>query len=386
MTRVAVVGIGHAGFAPITAGVSYKELIFEAAARAYDDCGIDPRKDVDQFVTSAEDFLEGTSIFDEYTPDQLGAALRPVHTVSADGLFAVATAVMLIQTGIAKVVAVEAHSKASDILTLPDIIEFALDPVFERPLRVHPYYVAGLEMNRFLEESGNTEEQCALVVSKNRRNALDNPIAAYPSPVTPEDVMNSAPAFWPLKSLECPRRADGAVVVVLAEEGRARDLSESPVTVAGIGWATESPALATRTWGEAAYARLAAERAYAQAGIGNPAREVDFAEVDDTFAYKELQHLEALGLARRGEAGLLTSEGRSDRDGDLPVNVSGGSLGQGNLFEANGLARVLEVVYQLRGEAGERQLEGVGVGLAQSWRGVPTTTGAVAVFSANGTV
>lgn len=381
MTRVGIVGIGHSGFAPITAGLSYKELVFEAATRAYDDCGIDPRKDVDQFVTSAEDFLEGTSIFDEYTPDQLGAALRPMHTVSADGLFALATAVMLIRTGQYRVVAVEAHSKASDITSLTHITEFALDPIFERPLRVHPDYVAGLEMNRFLEQSGNTQEQCALVVSKNRRNAMDNPCAAYPSPVTPADVLNSAPTAWPLKSLECPRPADGAVVVVLAEESHAESLSEAPVWVDGVGWWTESPSLSTRTWGEAVYARRAAEMAYAQAGIRNPAREIDFAEIDDTYSYKELQHLESLGLARKGEAGLLTAEGHTERDGEFPVNVSGGSLGMGNLFEANGLAKVLEVVQQLRGEAGERQLEGVRAGLAQVWRGVPTTTGAVAVLS-----
>jgi acetyl-CoA C-acetyltransferase len=288
---------------------------------------------------------------------------------------------MLIRTGQYKVVAVEAHSKASDITTLQHIIEFALDPIFERPLRVHPDYVAGLEMNRFLEESGNTEEQCALVASKNRRNAMDNPVAAYPSPVTPADVLNSGPTAWPLKSLDCTRPADGAVVVVLAEEETAQAISEAPVWVDGIGWWTESPSLSTRSWNGATYARRASEMAYAQAGIRTPSREIDFAEVDDTYSYKELQHLEALGLAREGEAGLLTAEGHTERDGDIPVNVSGGSLGMGNLFEANGLAKLLEVVQQLRGEAGERQLEAVRVGLAQAWRGVPTTTGAVAVLS-----
>lgn len=386
MKRVGIVGIGHSGFAALTAGISYKELSFEAAMRAYDDCGLDPRRDVDQFVCSSEDFLEGTSIFDEYVPDQIGGALRPVHTVTADVLFALATAMMLIRTGIAKVAAVEAHSKASDIVTLPHIIEFALDPVFERPLRVHPFYVAGLEMNRFLEDTGTTEEQCAFVVAKNLRNAMDNPYAAYPAPATVEDVLNSSPAFWPLKELECPRTADGAVVVVLAEEDRARELSEAPVWIDGIGWATDSPSLSTRTWGDAVYARLAAERAYRQAGIRTPRSEIDFAEIDDTFAFKELQHLESVGLARPGEAGLLTAEGTTERDGDLPVNSSGGSLGQGYLFEANGGARILEAVQQLRGEAGERQLDGVQKGLVMSWRGVPTTTGAVAVLSSDARV
>src|ERR671925_494951 len=128
--RVAIVGVGHAGFASMTPGLSYKELTFEAAVRAYDDAGVDPRKDVDSFVAVSEDFWEGTSIFDEYVPDQIGGALRPVHTVSADGLFGLATAVMLIRSGAAQVVAVEGHSKASDILSLGSIHQFAMDPVY----------------------------------------------------------------------------------------------------------------------------------------------------------------------------------------------------------------------------------------------------------------
>jgi acetyl-CoA C-acetyltransferase len=121
--------------------------------------------------------------------------------------------------------------------------------------------------------------------------------------------------------------------------------------------------------------------AYRQAGMRHPLREIDFAEVDDTYAYKELQALEALGLFGPGEAGELTEAGFTTPDGDLPVNVSGGSLGMGHLLDATGLARVLEAVLQLRGDAGPRQLEDVEVGVVQSWRGVPTTSGAVAILS-----
>jgi acetyl-CoA C-acetyltransferase len=379
--RVAIVGVGHAGFAPITAGVSYKELSFEAAMRAYDDAGIEPRKDVDSFVAVSEDFWEGTSIFDEYVPDQIGGALRPVHTVSADGLFAVATAAMLIRSGNADVVAVEGHSKASDILTLGHIHQFALDPVWNRPLGISPLAVAGLEMNRYLEVSGSTVEQCALVVEKNRRNALDNAKAAYPTDMTADDVGASEPVWWPLRSLDVAQRADGCVVMVLASEERARELTDAPVWVAGVGWSSGSPTLESRSWEEADYVRQAANRAYQMARLGSPTRDVDLAEVDDTYSYRELMHLEALRLARPGDAGPMLEEGFFGRDGELPVNASGGSLGQGYLFEANGLARALECVLQLRGEAGERQVDDAGVAVAQSWRGVPTTTAAVAVFA-----
>jgi acetyl-CoA C-acetyltransferase len=378
--RVAVVGIGHAGFAPITAGLSYKELMFEAAQRAYADAQVDPRVDVDSFVCSSEDYLEGTSIFDEYVPDQLGAVQRPVQTVAADGLFGVATAFMLIRSGAARVVAVEAHSKVSDVLTLGAIEQFAMDPVFNRPLGVPALAVAGLDMNAFLERTGLTEEHCAMVAAKNRTNALDNPRAAYPADVTAEDVEDSGPVYWPLRELEVAGRADGCIVVVLAAEERAGDLTEAPVWTLGAGWSSGSPTLESRTWGEADFVARAAERAYAMAGVEDPGEEIDLAEVDDVFAFKELQHLEALGLGTVGELAEMLEGGALEADGELPVNVSGGSLGQGNLFEANGLARLLECVEQLRGEAGERQVDEAYIALAQSWRGVPTTSAAVIVL------
>ena len=378
--RVAVVGIGHAGFAPITAGLSYKELMFEAAQRAYADAQVDPRADVDSFVCCSEDYLEGTSIFDEYVPDQLGAVQRPVQTVAADGLFGVVTALMLIRSGAARVVAVEAHSKVSDVLTLGAIEQFAMDPVFNRPLGVPALAVAGLDMNAFLERTGLTEEHCAMVAAKNRTNALDNPRAAYPADVRPEDVEDSAPVYWPLRELEVAGRADGCVVVVLAAEERAGDLTEAPVWLLGAGWSSGSPTLESRTWGEADFVARAAERAYAMAGIEDPGEEIDLAEVDDVYAFKELQHLEALGLGTAGGLAEMLAEGELEADGDLPVNVSGGSLGQGNLFEANGLARLLECAEQLRGEAGERQVDEAYVALVQSWRGVPTTSAAVVVL------
>jgi acetyl-CoA C-acetyltransferase len=379
--RAAIVGVGHAGFSPITLGLSYKELMFEAASRAYHDAGVDPRADVDSFVCCSEDYLEGTSIFDEYVPDQLGAVQRPVQTVAGDGLFGLATALMLIGSGAARLVAVEAHSKVSDVRTLGAIEAFALDPVFTRPLGMPTIAVAGLDMLAFLDRTGMTEDHCAMVAAKNRTNALDNPRAAYPAQVSAPDVEDSAPVAWPLRELDVARSADGCVVVVLAAEDRARELSDAPVWVLGVGWCSGSPTLESRAWGEADTTRLAAGRAYDRAGIDDPSEEIDLAEIDDRYSFKELQHLEALGLADGQDLVTLVDDGELEPDGDLPVNVSGGSLGQGNLFEANGLVRVLECVEQLRGEAGERQVDDVYTAVAQSWRGVPSTSAAVAVLA-----
>jgi acetyl-CoA C-acetyltransferase len=379
--RIAIVGVGHAGFAPVTSGLSYKELMYDAATRAYFDAGVDPRTEVDSFVCCSEDLLEGTSIFDEYVPDQLGAMQRPVHTVAADGLLGLATGVMLIGSGLASVVAVEAHSKVSDVRSLGAIEAFALDPVLNRPLGLSTLAVAGLEMNAFLERTGLSEEHCAMVAAKNRTNALDTPRAAYPAALSTDDVDDSAPVSWPLRELEVAERADGCVVVVLAAEDRARSLSEAPVWVLGTGWSSGAPSLESRTWGEADSTTRAADIAYRHAGIRDPAEEIDLAEVDDLYAFRELLHLEALGLGAASDLAGLLGDGELDPDGDLPTNVSGGSLGQGNLFEANGLVRVLECVEQLRGEAGERQLDDAFVAVAQSARAIPSTTAAVAVLA-----
>src|SRR3989441_2892465 len=132
-------------FRPATPEYSWKELMFEAASRAYADAGVDPRTDVDSFITCAEDYYEGFGIFDEFVPDQLGAALRPTCTVSGDGLQGLANAFMQIETGLVDVAVVEAQSKARDTVPPDGGIQHALGPVGNKPLGFHPYVVAGLE-------------------------------------------------------------------------------------------------------------------------------------------------------------------------------------------------------------------------------------------------
>src|SRR5206468_3836113 len=305
--RVGIIGVGMTAFRPSTPEYSWKELMFEAASRAYADAGVDPRTEVDSFVTCAEDYYEGFGIFDEFTPDQLGGALRPVCTVTGDGLQGLANAFMQIQTGLIDIAVVEAHSKASDILTLEGIIEHGLDPIWNKPLGGHPFLIAGLEADAFVRKTRTSVKALAALVAKNRTNALRNPLAAYAATVE-------------------------------------------------------------------------AERANRLAKVRRPATEIDFAEVDDLFCYKELQHLEAVRLAKKGEAGRTVLKGGYDPGGALPVNVAGGSLGCGNVFEATGLHRAAEVALQLRGDAGSHQIDGVRVGVAQSWRYIPSATGAVAVL------
>jgi len=379
--RVAILGIGFTAAQPTTPSRSYKEMMFEAAQRAYLDAGIEA-SEIESFVTCAEDLNEGLSIYDEYTPDQLGAVQKPVHTITQDGLHGIADAVMQIRSGLVEMVAVEAHSKASNVMTPGWLLDYALDAVYARPLGFHPHALAGLEMNIFLHETGITLEQCAHVVAKNRTNALRNPAAAYPLRMTPSDVDASPYLFYPLREAEMAKTADGCVVVVLGSDNRMRAARSRPVWVDGVGFANDSASLESRDWAGAEYARVAAQMAYRQAGIHDPAREIRLFEVDDTYAYKELQHLIALGLyARPEEAGQAVEHGTTGWNGETPVNVSGGALGIGCTLEAAGLYRIVDLVLQLRGQAGQRQVPDVKVALAQSWRGVPTTSGAVVILS-----
>jgi acetyl-CoA C-acetyltransferase len=377
--RVAIVGVGCTVPRPVTPDVSYRELIYEAAVKAYQDAGIEP-KDIDCFTACSEDFNEGTSIFDEYVPDQLGAPLKPVHTIGGDGIHGLAAAFMQVATGLLDTAVVEAHSKASNIVTPHHITELAIDPVFNRPLAVNPHYIAGLEMRRFLYETGVTVEDCAAVAVKNKRNALKTHNNVYGGEFTIEDVLGSDPISDPLTLLQVSQSSDVAVVIVLAGEERAKSLRGLPVWIKGLGWCADSPNLESRSWGTAAYAQLACSMAYKMAAVSNPAKEIDLFEIDDTYAYKELQHLEAASLCGRGESGKLTRLGLTGKNGSLKVNLSGGSLGCGHNLEATGLFKVAQIVSQLRGTAGSAQVEDAKVGLALSWRGVPTASGAVAIL------
>ena len=378
--RVGIIGIGFTTPKVATPLRSFKELIFEAAEKAYLDAAIEPAL-IDSFVTCAEDFNEGVSIFDEYTPDQLGAVQKPVHTLTEDGLYGIADAAMQIQAGLADLVAVEAHSKVSNILTPGWVLDYALDPLWNRPLGFNPHALAGLEMNAFLHEAGITPEQCARVVAKNRTHGLRNPLAVYPLRLKPDGVTGSPYLFYPLREAEVAQPADGCVVVVLASERKARELRPDPIWVKGFGFASDSPSLESRSWVSAAYASTAAQFAYRQAGIRNPRDEIDLFEVDDSYAYKELQHLIALNLYPAAvEAGRAVESGETQLGGPTPVNVSGGALGMGSMLEASGLYRIVELVVQLRRQAGSRQVANAKTGLALSWRGVPTASGAVVIL------
>src|SRR5580704_16344724 len=174
--EVCIVGVGAAGFRPALPEISTRELMFEAAALAYRDAGIDPRKEVDSFMTTSEDLWEGWSITDEMVPDQLGGAGRPVCTIPGDGITGLGNAVMQIESEVAQVVALEGHSKASDVLDKEAVENLAQEPSLVRPLGMGSDTLAALEMGAFLELSGFGLADCDVVIENSRRKATANPL------------------------------------------------------------------------------------------------------------------------------------------------------------------------------------------------------------------
>ncbi len=380
--RVAIIGLGWYGFKPMVPDLSFREMMFEAAIRAYEDAGVDPRRDVDAFISCQEDFWDGIAISNEFVPEPIGGVLRPTITIAGDGLQCVGQAYMMIRSGVFNIVVVEAHAKPSSILTLQEIYELSLDPSI-RTLKIpNPLFQAGLDAVAYMRRSGASREHLAMVAVKNKVRGLLNPRASYATKVTLEQVLESKPSIYPLTRYEIAGFADVAINMVLASEDVARKLKAETVWIDGIWWATEvgTGALEWHEWGRMPSMRLAAFTAYKLAGIEDPLRQTDFAEVEDRFSYMELLTLDELGLGGPGAHKMLES-GYYNASGSYPVNPSGGSLSIGVTLEATGLSRLLEAVLQLRGEAGGVQLKDVRRAIVASWRGPPTYTSTVAVIS-----
>ncbi len=373
--EVGIIGVGAAGFKAALPDISTRELMFEAAALAYRDAGIDPRTEVDSFITTSEDLWEGWSITDEMVPDQLGGAGRPVCTIPGDGVTGLGNAVMQIESGVAQVVVLEAHSKASDVLDKEAVEDLAQEPSLMRPLGMGADTLAALEMGAFLDRAGFGIEECDLAIENSRRRGAANPLASYGSKkrrggASPRSGVISSP----LRVADKAPYADAAVVVVLASTKWARRRKKEAVSIDGVAWNSSLPWFDGGDAGYAGYARASFERAGRQAELDGGLGALDLIEIDDTYSFKLLQHLVSLaGDAKRASA-ILGGRGPA-------LNPSGGSLAVGNLLEASALHRVYEAVLQLRGEGGARQVKGAKSALVQSWRGVPTATGGVAILS-----
>lgn len=349
-----------------------KELSFEAVRMALDSAGIE-RKEVDSVVLgTAPDAFDGVHMKGEYLSDGAGAYQRPYSRVFVGGATGVYTPVAAwwhVASGLSDVCLAVAEEKMSPLQPHPQYAFWSIfDHTIERPLGVTLLWIFALEMRKYMATYGITEEEIAQVAVKNKRNALDHPCAQLPANITVEDVMNSEPMVWPVKRLDVSPPSDGAAAVILASEEFAKKLTKEPVRVAGCGWNIDSTYWTDRDLSYPLYLENAGKMAYKQAKITRPTKEIDFAEVYDPFDYKELHHMEGLQLAKKGEAPKLTTQGITQRDGELPINPSGGLLGVGNPIAAAGMMKVCELYFQLTHQAGKRQVKKeVHTGLAQAW-------------------
>lgn len=366
MERVAVIGVGQTKYEQ-GKRETFSELVFEVATRALEDAGMDITK-IDNVVSVSSDFWDGRTISSMAIQDAAGAYGKDITTVEGDGTFGALYGMMRILSGSFGTTLVVSHHKGSES-NMNGITNTSFDPLVERKLGLDAVSSAALQARRYMSKYGLLEEQFALVSVKNHGNAKRNPLAMLPMDITVEDVMSSPMLATPLKKLDCSPVTDGACAMVLAAEREAKKLSTlaKRVWLKGVGHCTDAYRLGDRDLADTRALKDAARRAYDMAGVG-PA-DIDLAEVYDAFSYMELLWLEGLGFCDDGMAAEYMERGVYDFDGDLPVNPSGGRL-SANPVQVAGLAEMAECVLQLRGEAGERQVEGAEIALAHGINGM----------------
>ncbi len=375
--RVAIVGYAqsrHQGDMQMTR----EDMVFEVCKAALRNAGI-LREEVDTVVTASTDYLDGRTISNVFLSMAVGAYLKDESKVEEDGSFAALYAMMRILSGAHEVAVVEAHTQASTFN--PHQVSFyTLDPLFDRQVGVmNDVAAAALQARMYMDRFGATEEDLALVAVKNLGNAAYNPNAQRKmAGLSVEEVMASKLFYDPVRELTMAPISDGACALVLASEKRAREITDRPVWIQGVGFCHDAY-LRDRDLSELGSLQIAAQKAYAMAGVKEPMAELDFAEVTERYAHEELMIYEALGLCDKGRGKGLVRSGVTEAGGEFPVNPSGGALGADPIC-ATGLIRLVEAVKQIRGEADGYQVEGVGRAVAHGQFGICAQKNAVFVL------
>jgi len=388
--RVAVVGTGQTKFEARTPQMTYYELAFEAVREALRDASLGPES-IDSVVYAIyNDLFERQIMPDAYVHDYLGMYGKPgvrVTTGGATGGYAFRTAYSEVSSGLTDTTLLIGVEKAQDCYdwaqgkSTPEVLKsiaYSADMTWEFPLGASAASSYAVLASAHMKKYGTTEEQAALVSVKNHGNAINNPFAQSPLNIKVEDVMASRMISYPFKMLDCSLYTEGAYALILMSEQRVHELGvKDPAWVMGIGSSNDKSFTGSRTpkdrlgrYGDMADLRNhyeAARQAYRMAGIENPGRMIDVAELHDAFSFTEIQGYEAMGFAERGKGGKFIEEGTPMINGDLPVSPSGGLIGAGHAVGATGVMQIGEIVNQLRHKAGKRQVEiRNGMGLAHS--------------------
>jgi len=365
MNRAYVIGVGMTPFLR-QSDLALAELAREAAALALRDAGVRPQAvGAGYFANALGSRLTGDSTVGQHVFAALGITRIPIVNVEnactsgSSAFYLACNAIRAGQVELAVVVGAEKMSVPGLGLLNSGTAEL------ETRLGLVTPASFALRAQRHIHEFGTTPEQLAMVSVKNRRHARNNPLAQFTEPVTVEQVLSSPMIADPITRLQCCPVADGAAAVVLASEqvarGNARALRIRAAVLCSGSY--ENPADLVR-W-ETDY--RAAHLAYEEAGLGP--EDVDVVECHDAFAISEILHYEALGLCATGDGGRLVEDGATALGGRCPVNISGGLLSRGHPIAATGCAQIYEIAQQLRGEAGERQVENTRIGVAHCMGG-----------------
>jgi acetyl-CoA C-acetyltransferase len=375
MRRVAIIGVGVTKFGrhDRTSG----ELFAEAAVDALADAELEPR--------AVQALYYGNVVGGE-TEKQLhcgpvaasilglaGIPTTRFETACASSHAAFRHAVMEIASGISDIVMVGGAERVLNVPTdeSTEYFAYASDAMWEQPLGLTFPGVFALVARAHMEKYGTTEEQMAAVAVKNHHHGTLNPKAQFRKEITLEQVMTSAKVADPLKLYDCCPFSDGGAAVILASEEVARTRRRA-VWVLGSAAASDWMLIGDkRDLSRVPATERAAASAYRQAGLGP--QDVDVVELHDCFTIAEIVATEGLGLFEAGTGGVAAEKGWTSLGGKVPVNPSGGLKAKGHPIGATGAAQVAEIVTQLRGEAGPRQVEAARTGLVHTLGGNTAT-------------
>ena len=384
MRDVAIIGVGMTKWGELW-DKSLRTIFTETALLAIADAGVDR---IDSMIVGcmSSGLFVGQEHLSSLLADYLGRTPVPaarVESACSSGGLALRQGFIEVASGMSDVVLVGGVEKMTDVTGCE--ATYALGTAADQEYEgYHGLTFPGLyammavaHMHRY----GTTREQLAMVAVKNHDNGSRNPLAQFPFKITVDGVLNSVLVADPLRILDCSPITDGAAALILCPADMARKMKKPVVRIVGSGQATDTIALSSRkdlTWLESTH--IAAQKALAMAGRKVDA--IDLFEVHDCFTIAEIMVTEALGLVERGRGGKAVEEGLTARDGRFPVNPSGGLKAKGHPVGATGVAQAVEIVKQLRGDAGDRQVKGARRGLAQNMGGTGGSS-VVHVFEAD---
>lgn len=372
MSNTAIVSTGQTDHAAKRLDVSIPELIREAIDRCLRASSV-RRSALDAVVIGNMELFEGVNQPECLWADAIGVPGKPVVKLNTGGTVGTSVAIAcyyLVESGLHDLVLGIGYEKQSEGESQSAITTVG-DPVWERSVMAGAIGNFAVMASTYVRESGVTPEQAAKIAVKARRNACKNPHAHLQIPdITVQQVVESRVLALPVRMLDMCPTSDGACAVLFASAEKARELAPRPAWVAATATAHEQQFMgdSPRRLADMRSLRAVGDSVYAAAGITDPLRELDVAEIYEPATYAELAMYESLRFCPPGAGGALADAGTTELDGELPVNPSGGVLST-NPVGATALIRVAEAANQVLGEAGEHQVPGVNTALATGYGG-----------------